>query len=416
MTNYELSADYVDSTTTYDPRPTQTQVADTVAPDTPSAVTATGVLPSVVTTGKSLSASTTGSSAGGGGTGSSGSGSGGGGNGGGGTSSGSNSGNSGSTATTGGAAGGGSGSLSGGGIVAVKQETTVELAGLGHGSYTMVDSTTFLSGQQQRVSNPSEDDEVPSLPNPAQISELLSKTIADAHARTCLVSTDQIQESFRKPADYNKLIYYKDMGHEQLWLECAQKLTTVIQQIIEFAKMVPGFMKLSQDDQIVLLKAGSFELAVLRMSRYLDLQQNCVLYGDILLPQEAFYTTDTAEMKLVSYVFELARSIAELKLTETELALYSAAVLLSPDRPGLKCLGDINRLSQAVIRALRSELDRNHMTPIKGDVTVCDAILAKIPQLREISLLHMDALAKFKRSQPHLEFPALHKELFSVDS
>lgn len=86
------------------------------------------------------------------------------------------------------------------------------------------------------------------------------------------------------------------------------------------------------------------------------------------------------------------------------------------DRPGLKCLGDINRLSQAVIRALRSELDRNHMTPIKGDVTVCDAILAKIPQLRDISSLHMDALAKFKRSQPHLEFPALHKELFSVDS
>lgn len=54
MTNYELSADYVDSTTTYDPRPTQTQVADTVAPDTPSAVTATGVLPSVVTTGEYL--------------------------------------------------------------------------------------------------------------------------------------------------------------------------------------------------------------------------------------------------------------------------------------------------------------------------------------------------------------------------
>ncbi|XP_018050618.1 PREDICTED: probable nuclear hormone receptor HR3 isoform X4 [Atta colombica] len=423
MTNYELSADYVDSTTTYDPRPTQTQVADTVAPDTPSAVTATGVLPSVVTTGKSLSASTTGNGAGGGGGGGGGGGSGGGGNGGGGTGSGNgnSSGGGGSAAAASGTAGsggggGGSGSLSGGGIVAVKQETTVELAGLGHGSYTMVDSTTFLSGQQQRVSNPSEDDEVPSLPNPAQISELLSKTIADAHARTCLVSTEQIQESFRKPTDITRMIYYKNMAHEQLWLECAQKLTTVIQQIIEFAKMVPGFMKLSQDDQIVLLKAGSFELAVLRMSRYLDLQQNCVLYGDTLLPQEAFYTTDTAEMKLVSCVFELARSIAELKLTETELALYSAAVLLSPDRPGLKCLGDINRLSQAVIRALRSELDRNHVTPIKGDVTVCDAILAKIPQLREISLLHMDALAKFKRSQPHLEFPALHKELFSVDS
>jgi len=93
--------------------------------------------------------------------------------------------------------------------------------------------------------------------DPAQISELLSKTIADAHARTCLVSTEQIQESFRKPTDITRMIYYKNMAHEQLWLECAQKLTTVIQQIIEFAKMVPGFMKLSQDDQIVLLKAGT---------------------------------------------------------------------------------------------------------------------------------------------------------------
>lgn len=61
---------------------------------------------------------------------------------------------------------------------------------------------------------------------------------------------------FRKPHDLSRLLYYKNMAHEELWLECAQKLTTVIQQIIEFAKMVPGFMKLSQDDQIVLLKAG----------------------------------------------------------------------------------------------------------------------------------------------------------------
>ncbi|XP_067003745.1 probable nuclear hormone receptor HR3 isoform X5 [Anabrus simplex] len=252
--------------------------------------------------------------------------------------------------------------------------------------------------------------------DPVQISELLSKTIADAHARTCLYTLEHIHEMFRKPQDLTKLIYYKNMAHEELWLECAQKLTTVIQQIIEFAKMVPGFMKLSQDDQIVLLKAGSFELAVLRMSRYYDLSQNCVLYSDTLLPQDAFFTTETAEMKLVTCVFEFAKSIAELKLTETELALYSAYVLLSADRPGLKGLAEISRLSQAVLRALRLELDRNHIMPIKGDVTVCDAMLAKISTLRELSILHMDALAKFKRSTPHLEFPALHKELFSVDS
>ena len=52
------------------------------------------------------------------------------------------------------------------------------------------------------------------------------------------------------------------------------------------------------------------------------------------------------------------------------------------DRPGLKGLAEIGRLGQAVLRALRLELEKNHTTPIKGDVTVCDALLAKIPTLR----------------------------------
>ncbi|KAF6203733.1 hypothetical protein GE061_002067 [Apolygus lucorum] len=285
-------------------------------------------------------------------------------------------------------------------------------------SADFVDSTTTAYDPRPSVDQMSESSMMGSVvtTDPAQISELLSKTIADAHARTCLYTTEHIHNMFRKQQDLSKLIFYKNMAHEELWLECAQKLTTVIQQIIEFAKMVPGFMKLSQDDQIVLLKAGSFELAILRMSRYFDLSSGCVLYGDTMLPQDAFYTTDTAEMKLVMLAFEVARSVAELKLTETELALYSAYVLLSSDRPGLKGLGEIGRLGQAVLRALRIELDKNHTLPIKGDVTVCDALLTKIPTLRELSMLHMEALGKFKRSTPHLEFPALHKELFSVDS
>lgn len=45
-------------------------------------------------------------------------------------------------------------------------------------------------------------------------------------------------------------------------------------------------------------------------------------------------------------------------------------------------MGEIGRLSQAVLRALRLELDRNHSLPIKGDVTVCDALLTKVSTLR----------------------------------
>ncbi|XP_033609865.1 probable nuclear hormone receptor HR3 isoform X2 [Cryptotermes secundus] len=417
---YDISADYVDSTTTYDPRPGPG--LDTLSADS-------AIMANVVTTGsgsKTNSLSLLGQEQ-----------------------QQHQQSRPGMNQRLGGCSSSGGGGTGGGGLVAVKQEAATAGGGSGNSSVEnlvagFVDSTTFLAASpvpsstvgapQQRQQHPS--GLPPSLPpprqtaeeptegepgttvhpNPAQISELLSKTIADAHARTCLFTTEHIHEMFRKPQDLSKLIYYKNMAHEELWLECAQKLTTVIQQIIEFAKMVPGFMKLSQDDQIVLLKAGSFELAVLRMSRYFDLSQNCVLYADTMLPQDAFFTTETAEMKLVTCVFEFAKGVAELKLTETELALYSACVLLSADRPGLKGLAEIGRLSQAVLRALRLELERNHSVPIKGDVTVYDALLAKVPTLRELSMLHMDALAKFKRSTPHLEFPALHKELFSVDS
>ncbi|VEN43638.1 unnamed protein product [Callosobruchus maculatus] len=369
---YDISADYVDSTTAYDPRPGAGAGLDGMTPDSQPIM-------NVVTTGTNPTTSGGGDSPKGSAT---------------------------ASVTfkrlqqqTGAAT-----------VVSVKQE------GAGSANTTVdtlyVDSTTFRQeGATAPTAPPLQNDDYPS-----QISELLSRTISDAHSRTCLYTLDHIHEMFRKPQDLSRLLFYKNMAHEELWLECAQKLTTVIQQIIEFAKMVPGFMRLSQDDQIVLLKAGSFELAIIRMSRYLDLSQNCVLYGDTMLPQDAFFTSDTAEMKLVACVFELAKSIAELKLTETELALYSACVLLSPDRPGLRGMGEISRLSQAVLRALRLELDRNHSIPIKGDVTVCDALLTKVTTLREVSMLHMDALGKLKRSAPHLEFPALHKELFSVDS
>lgn len=80
------------------------------------------------------------------------------------------------------------------------------------------------------------------------------------------------------------------------------------------------------------MKTGSFELAIVRLSRNVDLSLNGILYGEVLLPSEAFYTSDTPELKLIACVYETARSIAELKLTETEIALYQSLVLLWPGK------------------------------------------------------------------------------------
>ncbi|XP_028967453.1 probable nuclear hormone receptor HR3 [Galendromus occidentalis] len=249
--------------------------------------------------------------------------------------------------------------------------------------------------------------------------DLLSKTISDAHSRTCLLTSDEITLKIHalrtNSISSAKIEILKSMSQDQLWLDCSHKLTSLIQQIIEFAKMIPGFMKLSQDDQIVLLKAACFELCLLRMTRYYDVDSDCVLYGDTLLPADVFYTQDTLELKLVSGIFELVRSLARLKLDETQLALYSAFVLISPERPGLKGTGEIERVSSALLKCLHFETSREQANNIKCDTGLVDHLLLQLPKLRDLSRYHLEALSNLKLRNPHLQMPPLHKELFSTD-
>ena len=71
-------------------------------------------------------------------------------------------------------------------------------------------------------------------------------------------------------------------------------------------------------------------MAIIRMSRYFDLSNNAVLFHDVMLPIDAFLTTDISEEErtLVTKIFEFAWEIAQMKLSERALALYSALILL----------------------------------------------------------------------------------------
>ena len=81
------------------------------------------------------------------------------------------------------------------------------------------------------------------------------------------------------------------------------------------------------------------------------------------------------------------------------------------DRPGLKDVTDIQKLYEKISSALKLEVGTNHPDD--------DSLLSKLQQLiwivRNLNNQHIAVLNKFKSSAPDVEFPALHKELFSVD-
>ena len=68
----------------------------------------------------------------------------------------------------------------------------------------------------------------------------------------------------------------------------------------------------------LLSSTAVFELAIIRMSRFYDVSQMAVLFLDSgMLPMEVFMTTgDTTEMELVSQIFDFAKSLAEMQLSE----------------------------------------------------------------------------------------------------
>ncbi len=43
---------------------------------------------------------------------------------------------------------------------------------------------------------------------------------------------------------------------DEMWQHCAVRLTDAVQYVVEFAKRIPGFRQLCQNDQIALLKSG----------------------------------------------------------------------------------------------------------------------------------------------------------------
>lgn len=59
---------------------------------------------------------------------------------------------------------------------------------------------------------------------------------------------------------------------------------------------------------------------------------------------------------LVSAVFDLAKGLCRLQLTDEEMALFSAAVLLSPERPWLTDSQKVRKLQEKLFLALQHSL------------------------------------------------------------
>ncbi|KAG7169548.1 Ecdysone-induced protein 78C-like [Homarus americanus] len=246
-------------------------------------------------------------------------------------------------------------------------------------------------------------------------------TISQAHHANCAFTEEKTRALVRKPIIFNTSEVTSDPeaasstmdALEQqkisMWQTFAVFMTPSIQRVVEFAKRVPGFSELSQDDQLILIKVGFLELWLTHVSRMVSSLDNTLTFSD-----GSYVTRTQMEMMFdqdfVSTIFNFALTFNNLNLNDTELALFTAVVLLTADRPGITDSKVIEQQQDKIIEALRVQVGRNHAS----ETHLFPNVVMKMPELRQIGAKHHEHLNWFRSNWSRLKLPPLFAEIFDI--
>ncbi|XP_051963848.1 nuclear receptor ROR-beta-like [Xyrauchen texanus] len=251
-----------------------------------------------------------------------------------------------------------------------------------------------------------------SLLNPHEGSSLMeieriTQIVVKSHMETSQYSTEELKRFAWTLYTPEEIRAYQNKPTEMLWQQCAVRITNAIQYVVEFAKRISGFMDLCQNDQIILLKAGCLDVLLIRMCRAYNPINNTLLFDGKFASPQLFKALGCDD--LVSAVFELGKTMSRLQLSEEEMALFTATVLLSPDRPWLTDAQKVQKLQEKVYVALQHCLHKNCASEEK-----MAKMVSKLPKMKSICNLHIDKLEFFHLLHPETayNFPALYREVF----
>ncbi|KAF7227236.1 nuclear receptor ROR-alpha A isoform X1 [Nothobranchius furzeri] len=246
--------------------------------------------------------------------------------------------------------------------------------------------------------------------SPRSIDDLCA-SIVRSHRETTQYRLEELQALRWKLFTREEIQAYQSKTADEMWQHCSIRLTDAVQYVVEFAKHIPGFRLLSQNDQITLLKTGSMEVVLVRMCRFFNTENNTVFFDGKFAGTEVFESLVCGD--LITALFDFARGMCALQLTEQQIALFSALVLINADRPSLEDRGRVQRVQRSV------ELGLTHILHRENQESLMHELHQRMAVLHSLCRLHMEKLRWFTQRHPltaHSLFPPLYKELFASEA
>ncbi|XP_073943834.1 ecdysone receptor isoform X1 [Choristoneura fumiferana] len=289
------------------------------------------------------------------------------------------------------------------------------------------------------VSTTTVDDHMPPImqcepppPEAARIHEVVPRFLSDK-----LLETNRQKNIPQLTANQQfliaRLIWYQD-GYEQPSDEDLKRITQTWQQaddeneesdtpfrqitemtiltvqlIVEFAKGLPGFAKISQPDQITLLKACSSEVMMLRVARRYDAASDSVLFAN-----NQAYTRDNYRKAGMAYVIEdllhFCRCMYSMALDNIHYALLTAVVIFS-DRPGLEQPQLVEEIQRYYLNTLRIYI-LNQLSGSARSSVIYGKILSILSELRTLGMQNSNMCISLKLKNRKL--PPFLEEIWDV--
>ncbi|XP_070695755.1 nuclear receptor subfamily 1, group D, member 4a [Pempheris klunzingeri] len=182
-----------------------------------------------------------------------------------------------------------------------------------------------------------------------------------------------------------------DRTSQAIWESFSQCFTPAVKEVVEFAKGIPGFQELSQQDQVMLLKSGTFQVLMVRFCTLFNAEERTVTF----LNGQTYPLTTLRALgmgSLLDAMFDFSEKLGSLGLEPDEMALFMAVVLVSADRSGISDMRAVEQLQEGLIRALRSLITRRR----PDDSSLFPKLLLRLPDLRTLNNLHSDKLLAFR--------------------
>ncbi|CAL8404937.1 unnamed protein product [Boreogadus saida] len=181
-----------------------------------------------------------------------------------------------------------------------------------------------------------------------------------------------------------------------------------VQEIVDFAKQLPGFLELTREDQIALLKTSTIEIMLLETSRrYNPAIESITFLKDFSYNKEDFAKAGL-QFEFINPIFEFSKGMNDLHLDEAEYALLIAINIFSADRPNVQDHDLVERLQQPYVDALRAYISIKR----PNDNLMFPRMLMKLVSLRTLSSVHSEQVFALRLQDKKL--PPLLSEIWDV--